>query len=1757
MDIFALDRHVVDEYRGFARSFVSIRSEDLHEQTDDIYNKNAFWPDPYISLNPNYQTGRSVQQLADAGVLVSETAQVFRDKGESLVLYRHQEQAVAKALRGQSFLVTTGTGSGKSLCFFIPIVDAIAKRVAGGRSGERRTSAIVIYPMNALANSQQEELRKFLGQSGLAQTITYGRYTGQEDHAERQRIADNPPDILLTNFMMLELLMTRQDEIDRRVIGNCRGLEFLVLDELHTYRGRQGADVALLIRRVRERLLTAPDALQCIGTSATMGSNETETDSSPVAQVAARLFGVGIGMDGIVGESLVRATRVNTPQARDVLGDSVDQAAVLTSLTNTELAAHPFAAWIEMNIGLEDGETLRRRAPTRLTEAVQRLAGAAGRPPPVCASALRTMLMLMNQPEEERGGTSEEPFLAFKLHRFITGAGTAHATLRQPPDRQVHLEGQLFHPDDPDARLYPLFFCRACGQEYHPVMLQPADGGDVALPRAIDDHPAVDEELDQIRFGYLMPIPPDGSLAFDGEVEEYPDEWLETGRGGGLRLRANRRKQQAERISLDAGGRLSGAGCEAWFLPGRFALCLACKDTPSPQMRDRNKLAGLTSEGRSSAITVMVSSALRWMQAAASGVAEDKRKLLVFSDNRQDAALQAGHFNDHAFVILLRAGFLRALEEAGDAGLADDALGQSVRDALRFTPENRAAREEWLAEPDLRGGAITDAATVLSQVLAHRTWADQRRGWRFTNPNLEELGLVRARYPYVAELAADDELFSAGPTVLREATPAKRSEAFELLLDHLRRGLAVDTDHLRRDNVEALSRRSQVLNSPWNLGDEDQERQYVARALIVAPSRPSRSSRAAQRVHQTERMILRGGPRSRIGRDLRSAKLWGRDLNTTAGAELIEAMLEAARRYGLVQRTVAAELNTEVGWRLSPSAVRFHAAPVATEQSGANSYFIHLYQTLAGWLAANDTTPPVLEAREHTAQVDREIREYREWRFRQNAKDQESLRDNRDSMRQAGEPTRPLPALVCTPTMELGVDISALDTVFLRNVPPTPANYAQRSGRAGRSGQAALILTYCAALSPHDQYFFRNPPAMVAGQVKPPAIDLANQDMVESHLHAVWLAEMGRELDPAIRNVLDAADPRHRLVAEIAEAVHAPRLVGRAAARMREILGLLHQHLTPEAAPWAASLDAIAEQTAKRAPHRFNQAFDRWRNLYRAARRQRDEAHARQQHHGLSRKERNEARRVYNQAVEQITLLESGRSSRVGSDFYTYRYLATEGFLPGYNFPRLPLMAYVPGKRGQQGAYLQRARFVAISEFGPRSLIYHEGRAYRVHKAMLPADSRTGDGTELATHTIWPCNQCGAAHRDEEPERCHACAAPMADVAPIHKALRIDNVETTPSERITANEEERQRQGFEIQTLFTWPVRDGGLDLRIATATDEYGVIARLDYGAGSLISRLNKGLRRRRQRSVLGFLIDPQTGRWTGDQEHPDESADDGPDSAPSERIVPIVEDHKNALLIRFDDPALEVSVVATVQHALARGIERVFQLEEGEVMSEPLPDRERRAALLYYEASEGGAGVLSRFIAEPQRLPEVACVALAAMHYRWNDVPVTEVAAGDLARLTPELLEDPDSQCVKGCYRCLLSYYNQLDHEQIDRTLPEVLTILLRLARCTVVEQSRPATAGGSPARNEEPAPLSAWRTAIVAWGLPAPDETPLTVGGATLPLVWRDHYAAAVVGAAAPAVMAAAGERGFSVVEIAEQPATLPPTQLSELLGGSADG
>lgn len=1714
MDIFELDRALIDRYASFARSFSEIRAEDIRAQVDAAYADQRFWPEPLITINPRFEPGASVEQLIHQGVLDPALAAIFATgPGRSPInLHRHQERAVAKARNGDSFIVTTGTGSGKSLCFFLPIVDAI---VRARRAGEKpRTRAVIIYPMNALANSQLEELEKFIGESGLGEELrpTYRRYTGQESDAERRAIAAAKPDILLTNFMMLELLMTRQDELDREVIANAVGLNFLVLDELHTYRGRQGADVAMLVRRVKDRLVSG-GRLMCIGTSATMSSaHDDEERASAVARVGRLIFGEDFTAASIIDENLARATdpMIKSAALGTALADAVS-AATPASLLDTELHSNPLACWIETEIGLSDGEKLRRRAPMTLTEAAAKLSEQTGADLARCRAALAGMLSLMGRREDLRGGSSDRAFLAFKLHRFISGAGHAYATLESPPARRVVLEGQVFHPEDESARLYPVFFCRECGQEHHSVRIQATLEGTRVLARPIDEPAAEDPEADGTRTGFLVPIISD--LAFGGAVADYPDDWQETTASGQERLKANHRgRHEGQLLSVRPDGSLAEDGLPAWFFAGQYRFCPQCRHQPPQQARDINKLAGLSAEGRSSATTLIVSTILAWMESDGS-LDDHTRKLLGFTDNRQDAALQAGHFNDFIFVTLLRGAILRAVRGAGEHGLADVRFGEAVRKALGFDLNEPARLAEWMFDPQVKGFHNRQAAEeVLTSVLAHRLWADLRKGWRFTNPNLEEAGLIEVRFPGLDDLASDEEEF-ANNSRLAGLSPQTRAELFKIMFDYMRRGLAIATEALDRQRILQVAEGSRNhLRDPW-LIDQNEERELrEAGFLMVDP--PSRAEISLSE----DALIVRGGWRTALGKALRNKELWGEQLPVKEYGEVIATLLRAAESHQVVRRVSTG--GDAPAWRLASTAVRVFPATRRMDGKRENPFFRSLYEEVAEMLAQPGGLPYAFEAREHTAQVDQRVRAWREDRFRYGKADLERIAENGEDMRQEGEPTGFLPALFCSPTMELGVDISALNAVYLRNAPPTPANYVQRAGRAGRSGQAALVVTYCAAQSPHDQYYFSNRQGLVAGVVKPPALDLANRDLLRSHLHAEWLAAARVPLKASIPENLDMTIADMPVSAEITAAFAGLVSSGAGRPAMRRLLEQTVKAIELSDAPWLSNLDAFVAVTDREATQNFSRSFHRWRELYRSARREQDEAHGIQQKTSFKPGERKEAARRHYRATEELDMLERGQASN-GSDFYTYRYLATEGFLPGYNFPRLPLYAFIPATK--RAAVLTRPRFLAISEFGPNSLIYHEGRAYRVVRAKLPAHGRLDDG-QLATTSLILCPACGAAHSDDKLERCHACGESLSDADRLDNVYRIDNVETAPSARITANDEDRQRRGFEIQTVFQWQLESGEPDIRTLTIRADEEPLLLLDYGPRAKLSRVNKGLKRRKSKSINGFCIDPTSGRWVKDTLNGGDDDDVDVTAPRSQRIVPIVEDHKNALLLR-PLAGFGEAQMATLQHALLRGIETVAELEEGELLGEPLPRRDDRRAILLYEATEGGAGVLNRLVSDPMRMAEVARQALTVMHY---DLP-----HGD------EGLMERDDACVAGCYRCLLSYFNQPDHELIDRRDPDVTAFLCQL--------TDPGLTEGCTAKSEGP-----WAAAVRSWGLPAPARR--TIAGVTHELYWPTFQVLGAPAPMPPGLADACAELGIDLVELPTTPGASAPQSLIELLGAA---
>ncbi|OJH79417.1 MAG: ATP-dependent helicase [Stenotrophomonas maltophilia] len=1754
MDVFSLRKHLIRDYSQFARSFTSIRATDLRQGVDEIYGSGRFWPEPLIQINPRYSPGRNTSDLIATAELHPAIAKHF-----PIGLYRHQEQAIAFARQGESFVVTTGTGSGKSLCFFLPIIDAVLR--AKEQDSAPRTRAIVIYPMNALANSQREELIKYLGENG---PVTFARYTGQEDQDERERIKNHPPDILLTNFMMLEMLMTRQSDLDTQVIRNCEGLQFLVLDELHTYRGRQGADVAMLVRRVRERM--APEQLQCIGTSATMASGGTREDQNrQVAEVASTLFATRIPAFNIVTEDLDRATNP-ARTAESVVGElaAAINAGIRPDISDADLHDNPLAVWVETRLGItrDQGHKWVRAQPITVAKATELLAAEAGIDEERAGRALRDLLLIAAIPENERRANADgndRAFFAFRLHQFISGAGVVYTALDSHGSRPVELEGQQFLPADPGKRLYSTYFCRSCGQDYHPVRLRKGDGGQMLLARDIDDMPHkgdkdeedsdANDDAQGERLGFLLGDPRPGDLEFSGRIEDYPEAWIETPASGEPRLKRTHRHLEARQILVQPNGHV-GTGRAYWFLPGKFRFCLQCRDVHGAQGKDVNRLAALSAEGRSSATTLLTTSVLRWMHGgAANGIDIDKRKLLGFTDNRQDAALQAGHFNDFTFVTLLRGAIFRALREAGNAGLSDSGLGAAVRAALGFDRElargedpGESHRREWLQDPEVIGRDLAEALESLRFILAYRTWYDQRRGWRYTNPNLEELGLLRVGYQDLAELCADANRFADAPPLLRNASATTRENVFRELFDYMRTGLAVDAAALDKQSLDQRRDESlRLLRDPWGLGRE--ERPVGARWLFLQP--PSgRSLRG-----KDEELILRGGLQTRLGKTLRNSALWSdphaASLNRKDYQALFEAMIRIAQAGGFIRKDEHTLFNVP-GYRLNAGRVRFLAGEGGGKRS--NDFFQAQYETVADVLAQQDRALFALEAREHTAQVSAELRALREIRFRFGPAEQTRLAGElKAACREQGEPNRFLPVMFCSPTMELGVDISALNAVYLRNVPPTPANYVQRAGRAGRSGQAALVVTYCAARSPHDQYFFRDPSGMVHGVVKPPLLDLANESLIRSHLQAEWLASTGQALDKSIANVVDPGLPKVSVRDALTAAMRTEEVTQLATGRAERILLAMADHLDATHAPWYPGASAFAQEVATSAPTQFNAAFNRWRDLLSSAQRQKQLAQNTLNNLAINdRREREDAQRRDRQANDQISLLLHGKDS-FSSDFYTYRYLATEGFLPGYNFPRLPLMAYVPGRADVRSGnvFLQRPRFLALSEFGPRSLVYHEGRAYRVVSARIALSSteQATAGGLLSTLAARVCAHCGAAHFATHWNGCHSCGMPLADAHKINGLYRIENVDTQPAERITANDEERQRQAFELQTVYEWGIRHGRVDVSTVLAQDGEGDILTLRYGSGATITRVNKGLRRRKNPNQFGFFINPRTGWWVKEDVDGDDNGGHD-DKLPPQRIVPFVQDNKNALLMQPHGEC-QPRTVATLQHALKRGIEAVFQLEEAELLAEPLPSSGERQGVLFYEATEGGAGVLTRLANDPEALGQVARQALRVMHY---DIP------DDRPLPVPEDLRDlPDVKCVAGCYRCLLSYYNQPDHELIDRRDSGVLRLLWRLAQVTTSLQGQPDMPVQLP-----PAPAmlgwaGQWQASRAEHAPDLPPPASAEADGQVV-LHWPDHYAAAGLPDTPRELQAAWEDRGYSFIRFPADTAAWPPLfqRLGRLLG-----
>ena len=1594
MDALSLHAKILEGYQDYIKSFIDIHDSDIRDKVAEALKTGKLWPEPLIQFNPSFEKNGSIEALVADGTLHEEVGKVF--KGFSL--YSHQIEAMKLGAKPSSFVVTSGTGSGKSLTYLGSIFNHLFRSGAG-----KGVQAILVYPMNALINSQEEELKKlaagYEANTGTTFPLKFAAYTGQTKSEVRKQVIDSPPDILLTNYMMLELLLTRHGERQIRA-SIYSSLRFLVFDELHTYRGRQGADIGMLIRRIRG---CCKHPITTIGTSATMVSSGSYQDQKvAVAVVASQIFGEPFTADQIIGETLARSLPGSgaMPKAGEL--SKAVRSPIPTSAGVEALLTFPTALWLEGRIALsvdhESDGRLKRGTPRQLRDIAAMLASDSGEDLESCIPHLAALLLWISEINLSLAKTGQRyTLLPFRLHQFFAQTGSVYATLGIPGSRFITLEPGVHHSDTSGERfIFPHVFSRASGKTYICVFHDTKTGR--LLPR---DFTTQDSQNDDHVAGYIIP----GGLEIwnpSEDLENLPPSWIQNLDKGTVKKDcADRMPMQ---VSYDAEGHVefgtTSLPLMGWFMrsaPKGLLFDPTAGLFFDGNTNERTKLTTLGNEGRSTSTTITSFLVLREMAARVFPLQD--QKILSFTDNRQDAALQAGHFNDFIRVVRVRAAIARALAAAPGQTLNYKQIGEAVFRELKLDFASYAT-----ADPNAWVSARVPYDECFRLYLTYQAIHDLRRGWRVILPNLEKCALVRIDYARLAEVAGDEAGWANVP-YLSKLEIDKRIAFLSNVLDYFRLEYAIHSKTLLESSalIEADKDFRERLRNPWTFEGPEVFRPAVLRTckLNKRENRSGSLGLASAFGKYVKHFIKEEFPDTVLNRNDYDAFLAAL-LNALCGADYIVARKARSASNGEVD---VYQLKLDhILWRAGDQkTVRRDEVKLRSYRDYGekpNHFFQSLYLTdfsaLKNLVGADHTGQLKNEPR-----IEREEKFRAEWKLPDGSPDKAKIRADSIS------------ALFCSPTMELGIDISSLSIVHMRNAPPNPANYAQRSGRAGRSGQAALVFTYCSSYSPHDRHYFQNREKLVSGTVEAPRLDLANRELLESHLNAFVLSDVGLpQLHDAVTDILEVEHPQLQMRPDVRARLTLDEPTRfRIAKQFREVLGLLHVHL--ETQRWFTS-EWLDKHIAS-IPDSLDASLIRWRTLYREARASLSKA-SQSIESGLlifGSDEYKQQKRLQDQASIQLKLLknESSGGSTEMTEFYVFRYLASEGFLPGYNFTRLPVRVFV--SEGDGGDYISRPRLIALREFGPGNIIYHNGAKYRINQAIQP---------EIATQlrTVRVCKSSGYWLSDAE-SLLNCC--PFTGVDLTESKNREDFVDILPlteckaeqREYITCEEEERRRLGFEIETYFSVP--DGDMS-RVQRAVVRSGAddLLNLAFIPAARLVQLN---RRDRGRKEEGFPLGMNTGFW--------KSANQDEPSKEEIRSV-LIQTHSTADAL-YIEPVKSLGLnrdgVLSLMYALKRAIEHVFQIEASELGSQPMGGSDT-PNLFLYEASEGSLGVLSELATDKDAFQRV--VAEAIRLCRFDDKAHTE----------------------RATYDDLLSYYNQPHHLTLDRFL--IQDALQKMAACTI---------------------------------------------------------------------------------------------------------
>lgn len=1552
-----------------------------------LSEKDVFCLRPLVTSIPVYKPGPIGADLIERQQFprLAKSLQRLnrREFDLSRSLYEHQALAIEKAQQGRNLIVATGTGSGKTECFMLPILDDILRRTGEG------IRAIIVYPMNALANDQLERMRKLL--TDLPE-ITFGRYTGdtpwdrsglsaeansklaRNERYSRAEIRAEPPHILLTNFAMLEYLLLRPGDAD---LFRHQSLQFVVLDEAHTYTGAQGIDVSLLMRRLKQRYQSANN-LQFILTSATLTESDTSEAREAIVDFGRSLTGANFDSGDVIFGSTTHSftddlSDVKAEQIFEVVPDEESLIKWISALDNplelgelikaSELpnsdqaiagnSCHKmlhrlFADWLPIK-RIHDAVCDRPHSLGALSQLIW------GEDSYRTQLALEWLLILSSHAREREDAP---PLLPTRFHFFFRGltgasiclAPTCEARHAHPRTfwSRLYLESRTRCEDDCESLLLPLSTCFQCGMPAVSIFVTEDNRWQALLPSY-----ELQQNSRQLALTWDTAL---SELGDEDDTESSVENQVELCLACGSFNEGKRGESCCKTAKLVLLRNLTPTG-------GELKVCSRCGTTARPYP---NVLRDFRS-GEDATTAVLAEEIVRNLpedRVDAEKLPAKGRRLLAFSDSRQRAAFFAPYLKRTT----AESEYLKPLFDAIKAEeMSDSSHPVGISDVSnQFVSQATKRPLVLIRSYDRDRDVLSYEIKPTRQLLPNDKKNLRRQAYLCLLQHFCASTRQRSNLPGVA-IAASQIFLTEGnledlPTLLPEVFDRGEKRAIDLIQQLLQ---------------FFLMKRAIQIDEPGILIEDIGEGPSFAAFHYTFNDRVAGRARYRWNPYTAQRRTKRTIPASFVANVC--AKFFGLDpiQHEAKLDQSLRKIWDALRTTVLVETSFGGEyvidserilLTTKAPWFVCESCGRTTIFSIAESCVAPGcSGKLKLYETAELENRFNNhhyrhrllnVDPLALEVAEHTAQLTNVYGQKYQEKFVK------------------GE----INVLSSSTTFEMGVDVGALKAVFLRNVPPAASNYTQRAGRAGRRCDgAAYAVTYSRAI-PHDQFYYHNPRDIVRGRVPVPTINLNNKRLTQRHVNSFLLGNYLIDLKKPELSETVAAFFLTPAATESAAVKFGRFLEANREVLINGILRILPSdcELNPEDALEQArrQMDLVRLEKVSGPLEEFE--------------RQLAELSIQQAQANTS-----ELKKIIG-AKESLERLINQLKSEFLIDF-----LSSAHWLPSYAFPQDTIRLVVRQKDWSSKMRLERDREVGISEYAPGAEVIADGRLFTSRGVLRPTQ-----GFDVRKYSY--CKQCRrlvTKLETETMERVCECGLP----AQPQFYIKPQGFQTVYSDEVPEPNLYRRRPPANTELFLV----DGARAEEFKEHDSRLGI--HCGYRKDGKLFRANPGYMFRQFRICRSCGIN-------FDEKKKIPRPHQSPWGTSCTGVVLKThlahEFETDTLQLRFATERIQVPDVTDREFWFS--FQTAFVIAAAEVLSIPRSDLDSTyqsqsssnlaGELIVYDRVPGGAGYVSRII---DRLPRVLLRTL------------------ERTRTCDNSLCDPEG----SCYTCLRSYGNQFYWDRLKR--------------------------------------------------------------------------------------------------------------------------